>query len=568
MMNLLKNIINIIPLPIWICTNNDLTYMNNEFMNFFNVTYFNVEVLSKCIKVHMHNNSIDIPKKDSSFFLFNESKYIHKVFNDFYNDDNIEVGIIFHESLKNIPNGSNSLNILETIINNVPELIFYKDIDGVYRGANNHCIDFYKSNGINNVIGKTDKELPLDKDFIDTCRGHDRIVLETKKPLYIEEVKHTDTGALQFFETVKTPVMNKKNEVWGIVGVVRDITRRKIEEKKLRYLSYTDVLTGLYNRAFFNEKISELINAKQYPIGIIMGDINGLKLVNDTFGHIEGDNLIISVAQALKSKCKNNESIFRWGGDEFIVLIPNSNEENCENLIREINLFLSNSKDNRFRLSMSMGTSMITNESINIDDALKEAENKLYREKILVEKSIRSSIIATLKESLQAKNVETEEHTERVLNYSLKIGQKLNLKKEELSELALVAKLHDIGKIAIPENILLKSTALTDDEYEIMKTHAEKGYRLALSLPELSHIARGILTHHEKWDGSGYPLGLCKNEIPLTARIVSVVDAFDAMTSNRSYNIVKSINDAINELKKHSGKHFDPDVVKVFCEII
>ena len=568
MMNLLKNIIGIIPLPMWICTNDNLIYINNEFMNLFKVTYDNVEVLSKSIKIHMHNDSIDIPKKDSNFFFFNESKYTHKVFNDFYGNDNIEVGIIFHESSKNLPNNSDSLNILATMINNVPELIFYKDNNGVYRGANKHCIDFYASNGINDIIGKNDKELLLNKDFIDTYYNHDKVVLETKRALCMEEVIHTDTGALQTLETIKTPVINEKNEVCGIVGVIRDITSRKAEENKLRHLSYTDVLTGLYNRAFFNEKISELINDNQYPIGIIMGDINGLKIVNDTFGHLEGDNLIINVAQALKSKCKNNESIFRWGGDEFIILIPKATEEVCENLIKDINSFLSNSNNNRFKLSMSMGTSIVSNKSINIDAALEEAENKLYREKILVEKSIRSSIIATLKESLQAKNVETEEHTERVLNYSLKIGQKLNFKKEELSELALVEKLHDIGKIAIPENILLKSTALTDEEYEIMKTHAERGYRLALSLPELSHVARGILTHHEKWDGSGYPLGLCKNEIPLTARIVSVVDAFDAMTNNRPYNIVKSVDDAIHELKKYAGKHFDPDVVKVFCEII
>ncbi|MGL5328499.1 MAG: HD-GYP domain-containing protein [Peptostreptococcaceae bacterium] len=191
-----------------------------------------------------------------------------------------------------------------------------------------------------------------------------------------------------------------------------------------------------------------------------------------------------------------------------------------------------------------------------------------YKQKILNGKSLTKSMLYTLESNLQLKNIETKEHTERVHDYCLKLGEKLNLDEETIEELLLVAKFHDIGKIGVSESILLKKGKLTEDEYEIMKTHSEKGYRLTLLIPELSHISRSILTHHERWDGKGYPLGLREEEIPLIARIVCVVDAYDAMTNNRVYSKKVEKSKAIKELKRCSGTQFDPYIVKVFCDMI
>ena len=259
--------------------------------------------------------------------------------------------------------------------------------------------------------------------------------------------------------------------------------------------------------------------------------------------------------------------VFRWGGDEFITLIPNSTEKDCIEFIEKVNNLCDKKIYDNFKLSISQGHSMI-NEHTNLDDALREAEDKVYRQKILDNKSVRVSILNTLRESLEEKNLETQEHTKRVAKYSVKVGKALGLNDEILEKLALVGELHDIGKIGIPEHILLKPEKLTNDEYEIMKTHAEKGYRLALLLPELSYIARDILTHHERWDGRGYPLGLKGEEIPLVARIVSVIDSFDAMTNDRIHERRISKYKAIKEIKACSGKQFDPKIVEVFSNII
>lgn len=568
MINLINKLMNIVPFPMWIGTKSKLIHVNNYFSIKFNTESSKINILDYNIIVKDNDKEILIPIENNGIFIYKGKKYIHRIISESIDGEEVHIGILLDESYLNNLELEDTTNILQTIIDNVPEIIFYKDKAGVYRGANKHCIEFYNSCGVTEFIGKTDLELPLNREFLETCTKHDSIVVSTKKPLFIEEEFENSEGSIDIFETVKTPILNGNSEVWGIVGVVRDITTRKAEERKLRYLSYTDVLTGLYNRAFFDEKIEQLMKNKCFPIGIIMGDINGLKLVNDTFGHLAGDELITKTSKIIKSVCENNELIFRWGGDEFIILISKCSDDNCENIMNSIKMALANSADEKVPLNMSMGHSFIKDDESSIDRALREAEDKLYREKILTGKSIRSSILSTLQESLQCKNVETAEHTNRLLDYCTKIAEILNLKQDIIHELILVARLHDIGKIAIPENILLKPSKLTEDEYEIMKTHSEKGYRLAMTLPEISHVARGILTHHERWDGKGYPLGISGEEIPLIARIVSIVDAYDAMTSNRGYNIVKTKSEAMEELQRCSGKQFDPHIVEVFCSIL
>ena len=248
--------------------------------------------------------------------------------------------------------------------------------------------------------------------------------------------------------------------------------------------------------------------------------------------------------------------------------MPNCNScVECD-LMRKITTIDNSSLNLNFTLSMSIGSSIIKNKYDNLDDALKDAENELYSHKLLVGKNVRISILTNLIKTLHVKNIENIEHIDRVIDLCLKLGKKLNLSLETLDELALIAKLHDIGKIAISEEILLKPETLSYEEFEIMKTHSEKGYRLLMTIPELNHIAKGILSHHENYDGSGYPLGLSKNEIPLISRIFSIVDAYDTMTNNSLYNKTKTKLEAIAELKKCSGTQFDPKIVELFCSIL
>lgn len=562
MLKLIFKLIESLSYPAWIIKNNELIHFNNELSMLFNTKIYAIDHSNNKLKI---NNTL-IQNSSNNCFLINNTQYSLSYISEYINDIHYKIYFLKNNLINLSESSIESNEILKTVIDNIPQLIFFKDTQGIYKIANKPCLDFYSEKGINNIIGKSDSELKLDKNFINTCEKNDKLVIYKRKPVYIEE-RINSNNTQQIFQTVKTPVIDKNNEFIGIVGVAHDITEQKKFEEDLKHLSYTDSLTGLHNRAYFTKKVNELIKEEAFPIRIIMGDVNGLKMVNDTFDHIEGDNLIIAMSNRLKS-LYNNDLIFRWGGDEFILLVPNCNScVECD-LMRKITTIDNSSLNLNFTLSMSIGSSIIKNKYDNLDDALKDAENELYSHKLLVGKNVRISILTNLIKTLHVKNIENIEHIDRVIDLCLKLGKKLNLSLETLDELALIAKLHDIGKIAISEEILLKPETLSYEEFEIMKTHSEKGYRLLMTIPELNHIAKGILSHHENYDGSGYPLGLSKNEIPLISRIFSIVDAYDTMTNNSLYNKTKTKLEAIAELKKCSGTQFDPKIVELFCSIL
>ena len=562
MLKLIFKLIESLSYPAWIIKNNELIHFNNELSMLFNTKIYAIDHSNNKLKI---NNTL-IQNSSNNCFLINNTQYSLSYISEYINDIHYKIYFLKNNLINLSESSIESNEILKTVIDNIPQLIFFKDTQGIYKIANKPCLDFYSEKGINNIIGKSDSELKLDKNFINTCEKNDKLVIYKRKPVYIEE-RINSNNTQQIFQTVKTPVIDKNNEFIGIVRVAHDITEQKKFEEDLKHLSYTDSLTGLHNRAYFTKKVNELIKEEAFPIRIIMGDVNGLKMVNDTFGHIEGDNLIIAMSNRLKS-LYNNDLIFRWGGDEFILLVPNCNScVECD-LMRKITTIDNSSLNLNFTLSMSIGSSIIKNKYDNLDDALKDAENELYSHKLLVGKNVRISILTNLIKTLHVKNIENIEHIDRVIDLCLKLGKKLNLSLETLDELALIAKLHDIGKIAISEEILLKPETLSYEEFEIMKTHSEKGYRLLMTIPELNHIAKGILSHHENYDGSGYPLGLSKNEIPLISRIFSIVDAYDTMTNNSLYNKTKTKLEAIAELKKCSGTQFDPKIVELFCSIL
>ncbi len=462
----------------------------------------------------------------------------------------------------------NQKNILRTIIDSLPEAIFYKDRNFKFIGCNKNFSDYYKKFGVNNVIGKTDMEIYPDKEISKKFAKEDKKILEDKAPRYIEGIAYDEQGTEFIEESIKVPVINKDGEVWGIVGLARNITTQKTLEKKLRNLSYIDTLTGLYNRTYFEEKLEELNKEKFLPLGIIMGDVNGLKLINDSLGHLAGDELLKSISRVLKEACDDKVYIFRWGGDEFMILMPNCNEYRCESVVSDIKEKCKENEHAFIQLSIALGN--VVKHTVEEDSykCIKEVEERVYRQKLLEKNSIRSSMINSLKKGLEAKNMETEEHTERVEEYALEIGKRYGFKTSQEDELMLVAKMHDIGKIGIEEDILIKPGKLTKEEFEIMKTHAEKGYRIINASSELDNVAKCVLMHHEKWDGSGYPLGIAGEEIPLMARIIAIADSYDVMTHDRVYRKAMGKEDAIKELKRCSGTQFDPNLVDIFLKYL
>ncbi|MEG1870713.1 MAG: diguanylate cyclase [Peptostreptococcaceae bacterium] len=462
----------------------------------------------------------------------------------------------------------NQKNILRTIIDSLPEAIFYKDRNSRFIGCNKNFSDYYKNFGVDNVIGKTDLEIFPNSEMAGEFIKDDIEIMEGKKPRYIERPSLDGQGNKIIEESFKVPVINEDGEVWGIVGLARNITNQKTLEGKLRYLSYTDTLTGLYNRTYFEEKLEELNKEKFLPLGIIMGDVNGLKLVNDSLGHLIGDELLKGISNVLEESCSDKGFIFRWGGDEFMILVPNCNEYGCELVISNIK---EKCKKNNFQLiELSIALGNMVKHTVEEDSykCIKEVEERVYRQKLLEHNSVRSSMLNSFKKGLEVRNVETEEHAGRVEKYALEIGKRYGLKAFEMDELMIVANMHDIGKIAIDEDILLKQSPLTNEEFEKIKTHTDKGFRIINASSELSNVAKCVLMHHERWDGKGYPIGVSREEIPLISRIVAIADAYDVMTHDRIYKKAKSKKAAIKELKRCAGTQFDPKLIDLFLKYL
>lgn len=362
------------------------------------------------------------------------------------------------------------------------------------------------------------------------------------------------------------PIKDQDGVTVGTVYVFRDITEEKNRQQEILWLSYYDKLTGLYNRSFFERELVRLDTEKQLPLSIILGDINGLKLTNDVFGHHEGDKLLQTAAKIMKKVCRKEDIVARWGGDEFIILLPQTSETTAWEVCTRIVHQCQQEEGQGVRTSISLGYASKNSQEDDIMQLLKKAEDMMYQQKLLESRSLRNTTIHSIKRTLSEKSYETDAHAERLKEMCEKIGIFMGLSEIQLYELELLAVLHDIGKIAIKDSVLQKSGRLTEDEWTEMKRHPEIGYRIVQSVPELSQIAEYILSHHERWDGSGYPRGIEGENIPLLSRILAVVDAYDAMTNDRAYRKALNKDEVMSELRSNAGTQFDPNIVKIFID--
>ncbi len=346
----------------------------------------------------------------------------------------------------------------------------------------------------------------------------------------------------------------------------QDLDSEEIE--RLCYSNHYDELTGLYNRYYISEKIKSYDFSSVLPVAVIMCDVNGLKVFNDVFGREKGDELLKKVSGLLQDTCRKDDIIARWGEDEFLVLLPRTSKINAYKVIQRINKKLEEKKGDIMRLSMSFGFAIKCDENEDVQQTLKEAEKWMHHKKLLDGRSYRSTIINTLLSILYEKSAETEEHSRRLAKHCFKMGRLLKFPAEEMSELLLLAILHDIGKIGIDQQILIKPSKLTAQEWQEMQQHCEIGHRIIKNIPELAVVAEYVLLHHERWDGTGYPKGYKGEEIPLPCRLLAIADAYDVMTNGRVYKEAMSHEVAVEELKRNSASQFDPACVEIFLQTI
>lgn len=450
-----------------------------------------------------------------------------------------------------------------TMTANIADVVCIMDTNGIIRYVSTNIERLFGYHA-DEMIGDTpwgyihpDDRGRIEQEFTDLLKEDGKITCATFR------YRHGN-GEYGVAELTAVNLVNDEH-INGILINYHDITSRKKKEEEIRYLSYHDSLTGLYNRTFFEEEVRRVNTPRQCPISFIIADINGLKFANDSFGHDFGDKLLIGFTKILRSCLRQEDVIARWGGDEFVILLPSTPHQTAVNICERIKSSAEKTVIDPVRLSVALGISTKECGEQSFAEIIKSAENQMYRNKLLEAKSGRSHTVTSLLRTMYEMDYETEENDRLLRETAVMVGRKLELMPQEIEELKLLALLHDIGKLGVSREIVMKPGRLTGEEMDEIKRHSEIGYRIAESTPGLAHISKYILSIHERWDGKGYPQGLKGSAIPKLSRIASLLDAYDAMTGIRTYRKPVSPAEAIEEIRRNSRTQFDPYLVEVFA---
>lgn len=333
-------------------------------------------------------------------------------------------------------------------------------------------------------------------------------------------------------------------------------------------LRLQDASTKLLSRNGFYKQIVFMDTPLNLPLGLLKIDINGLNSINTAYGNNKGDIVLKKLADVLLEISGQNAIVARIGEDSFISAISNTSNRKMETLLKAINKKCFDKDYLDIPWSYSAGYAVKEASSDTIEDTYLLAQRRLNLIKLTNKDSMRSTIVESAFVTFISKNRETKEHCFRLKKLSENFGLILGLDQYTISKLVLLSLLHDIGKVGIPEAILTKEGTLTKEEWEIIKMHSEIGYKILIGIEAFSEIATDALYVHEAWNGSGYPDNLSGNKIPLCSRIIAIIDAYDAMISDRCYRKALSIEEALNRLKLSAKKQFDPVLVKKFIKMI
>ncbi len=351
------------------------------------------------------------------------------------------------------------------------------------------------------------------------------------------------------------------------LNFVTEITERKKTEDTILYMSYHDPLTGLYNRAFFEKTIQLPTLPENLPLTYIMADVNGLKMTNDAFGHYEGDQLLKLVSSIISKSLRKQDLFFRVGGDEFVLLLPNTDEKVAQHVIKRLQSKINSTKTERLVLSVSFGAATQQSSEETLSYIGMKADNVMYASKLTESNLMKHQTLERIIESLNSEIPDEMDHCERVKQLCFEIGSELNLNTSELKNLGLAASMHDIGMIGIDKSISLIAGWMNEVEWAEFKRHPEIGYQILRQLSDLANISEIVLSHHERVDGQGFPRGITSSEIPLAAKILSIADYYDAIRFKK-VGPRHSKQEAIDLIVESIDERFDENIAKTLIEII
>ncbi len=459
---------------------------------------------------------------------------------------------------------------LNATLQNVKDGIIVSDVYGKIETVNDVAKKYFSNNP--KMISKSIKDIVQlssqngDSLFADIYDNMISTVspFSTKEPFI--NIKSSTTKN-PFYEFSLSPIFFENNLIGGSMFVIRDVTAIYSKNREIEYASQHDFLTGLYNRYFIETELNRLDTERQLPLSIISGDINGLKLINDSFGHAEGDNLINEIGNILKKATRSEDIISRWGGDEFLILLPQTSYENSKKVTDRIYDLCSKSMFDIVTPSISLGIATKINTNTSINTIITEAEKQMYANKQLESKIMHNEFLSNIMAKIEKIHPELDAHSKRVATMIEQFGEYLGLIATEIGILRLLAQYYDIGWIAV-EKTILKVGKLSEKEIELVKIHPDVGFRIMKSIPELIHLADLIYRHHESWDGTGYPEQISGETIPYYSRILAIVDAYDLMMNISVDKKVLSRHDAVIELKKNAGTQFDPKLVNQFIDML
>ena len=383
----------------------------------------------------------------------------------------------------------------------------------------------------------------------------------------VEEVKIKGVGGEDlFYKLDYTKLKDKHEKNLGTLLMFYDITELKQLYNSMEKTAMTDINTGLASRIFLQKKITEINLYRKFPYTAVVCSINGINLITEGFGEESGKAATAHVAELLRSQLRASD-FAAYDDGNMIVLMSDTTLSSAQKVFERLSRLLAQDRTFNFTLSFEYGIASRLTADTDMQLTVSQAQADMLRNKMKKNEEVHQSIIDSLRDALRLSSFETEQHSIRVQKLSESIAKKLKIPVSEMENLKNLALFHDIGKMSVPKEIMSKSSKLTEEETKIMQLHVINGCKIANASVELAPISRGILCHHERWDGNGYPNGYSGEQIPYLSRIVSVADTFDVITHDRPYKVAMIIEEAVKEIKNNSGKQFDPQVVNAFLSL-